>query len=272
MSDRGLFTRPVVIDDTNDDFFYGATPKVITNGTYGDIRSVAGELNIQLGVSFAVTFNVDFKVSIYNSSGVFSITWNDSQLRDLLGFTGDLSGADNYTATYTPSHIWFPDRVRADLQDWEYDHEANWRGEKTATGHTRGLVTGEDRFDLKAEYQAVSVWLVKRTMCRNAYETARCLDTFVKATRQSWGAVGQPSPAGFYYYPDYTQAHVHTSVRDNGSAETFNYTDSPSEYVFCAFDKDYKPGWDQTIDGQRTDYRQGEVLFHTADAPTWSQP
>lgn len=41
-----------------------------------------------------------------SASSSFSIEWNTTELRDLLGFTGDLSGASSYTAAY-PSGLLF---------------------------------------------------------------------------------------------------------------------------------------------------------------------
>ena len=43
-----------------------------------------------------------------------SVTWTDVALRNLLGFTADLSGASSYTATYQPKYIWRPTRAAAD--------------------------------------------------------------------------------------------------------------------------------------------------------------
>lgn len=44
-----------------------------------------------------------------SSSGTFTVTWGSgTQLRDALGFTGDLSGADSYTATNISPWLWSP--------------------------------------------------------------------------------------------------------------------------------------------------------------------
>lgn len=45
------------------------------------------------------------------SSGVFAVTWTSTTLRDLLGFTGDLSGADAYTATNRSTLLWSPGKT-----------------------------------------------------------------------------------------------------------------------------------------------------------------
>jgi hypothetical protein len=39
-----------------------------------------------------------------------SVTWTDTALRDLLGFTGNLSGSTSYTATNQMRYVWRPSR------------------------------------------------------------------------------------------------------------------------------------------------------------------
>lgn len=43
-----------------------------------------------------------------SSSGVFTVTWVDTELRDLLGFTGALAGASSYVATNISPLLWSP--------------------------------------------------------------------------------------------------------------------------------------------------------------------
>lgn len=42
------------------------------------------------------------------ADATFAVTWTDTQLRDLLGFTGNLSGASAYTAANKSPLIWSP--------------------------------------------------------------------------------------------------------------------------------------------------------------------
>lgn len=55
----------------------------------------------------AVTMRANFRVRLA-SSGVFTVTWNSTVLRDLLGFTGNLSGSSSYTATNASPLLWAP--------------------------------------------------------------------------------------------------------------------------------------------------------------------
>lgn len=46
-----------------------------------------------------------------SSSGAFSVTWDDTQLRDLLGFTGNLAAATSHVATNVSPLLWSPART-----------------------------------------------------------------------------------------------------------------------------------------------------------------
>lgn len=46
-------------------------------------------------------------------SGSFDVTWTDTNVRDMLGFTGNLSGASSYTATNISPLFWSPLRTES---------------------------------------------------------------------------------------------------------------------------------------------------------------
>lgn len=51
-----------------------------------------------------------------NAGGVFSVSWGTATaLRDLLGFTGDLAGADGYTAPNKSPLLWMPGKPETPL-------------------------------------------------------------------------------------------------------------------------------------------------------------
>lgn len=50
----------------------------------------------------------DRRVKLASGAGNFTVTWDSTALRDLLGFTGDLSGASSYTATNVSPLLWSP--------------------------------------------------------------------------------------------------------------------------------------------------------------------
>jgi hypothetical protein len=48
---------------------------------------------------------------VLKASGTFSLTWTDTDLRDYLGFTGNLSAGATYTAPLRSPLLWVPRRV-----------------------------------------------------------------------------------------------------------------------------------------------------------------
>jgi len=61
--------------------------------------------------------------------GNVTVTWTDSGLGTLLGYTGNLSGAYSYAATYTPKGVWRPSRALVDLPG----DETEWWGERSTS-------------------------------------------------------------------------------------------------------------------------------------------
>lgn len=58
----------------------------------------------------AVVLTKGRKVKL-SSSGAFSVTWDDTQLRNLLGFTGNLAAATSHVATNVSPLLWSPART-----------------------------------------------------------------------------------------------------------------------------------------------------------------
>lgn len=52
------------------------------------------------------------KITIAWSGGTFTVAWVDTDLRDALGFTIDLSGAATYTGASACPYVWLPNRRR----------------------------------------------------------------------------------------------------------------------------------------------------------------
>lgn len=64
------------------------------------------------GVGSPAAFVTEARYVRLTSSGTFTIAWGSATtLRDLLGFTGDLSGASSYTATNRSPLLWSPGKV-----------------------------------------------------------------------------------------------------------------------------------------------------------------
>lgn len=107
---------------TNDSFSIGANAFTLTAGNYylaGYTSESTNQLCEHITATIvgtyanaAVTYSattglVTFKIA---NSGSYAITWTDTALQTLLGFTGTQSGAATYTATMEPQHVWRPNR------------------------------------------------------------------------------------------------------------------------------------------------------------------
>lgn len=66
--------------------------------------------------------------------GNVTVTWTDTALGTLLGYTGTLSGAYSYAATYTPKGVWRPTRALVELPG----DETEWWGERSTSRVTIG--------------------------------------------------------------------------------------------------------------------------------------
>jgi hypothetical protein len=268
-----IFMRPVVIDSTNKDFSYddggGVTACALTTGTYPCLPAVLKEFTTQSGITTAITAGY---VVLSHGIVVFSVTWTDTALRDLLGFTANLSGATSYTATYTPENCWVPTRSRADNDNFQIDHKLQWKGSESRTGNVGGLRSSAEVYRTSIEIEALDGALVSQALAESAIDKERSLDYFASQSREVWGTAGEPSPSGFYYWPDRTNVTTASasSVYDSGDAATLFYSSSPDVFLFCHFDSNWYPRSKPFIGSCRADYYNVTLDIHTATAPTWT--
>jgi len=221
-------------------------------------------------VDFTPTLDSDFKVYL-TASDVFNLTWTDTGLRDLLGFTANLTDAALYTADYTPQNTWFPLRVRADNDEWYQNHKDQWKGATARNGNTVGLRTGSAIYSTSIEYNALPDYECLRARATTTYQDVRCLDYFLDQSREIYSAYNQVSLAGFYYFPDYTAVTIGASATyTSGDCTQFHRSSSPSTFAFCAFDSNYYPQYKPTWSAGQCEFYNCDVNIHTATAPTWT--
>lgn len=268
-SDKAVFMRPILVSASNKDFTYDGGADALTTGVYPNVASLVYELATQC-TGVTATFSSAFKVVLTKGSN-FTLAWGDTALRDLFGFTGDLSGAATYTATYTPQYCWFPSRVRSDNNRWEDDEKIYWKGREALSGNVCGVATGASIYRTTIEYEALYDYECLMSRCHSAIEQYRCLEYFARYSRSTYGAYSDVSPSGFYYFPDYTAVTVGNSATyTSGNATQFHYTSSPTTFAFCHFDADWYPNFKATIKNAQTDWQDVSIDIHTATAPTWS--
>jgi len=110
------------IDSSLDNFSVDATAKTVTQGKYyitgytaESTSQLCEHLTTQIAAvvaSSTVVYSASTgKVTITFGSGTHTITWTDSALGTLLGFTGDCTpGAASFVATNEAKYCWRPER------------------------------------------------------------------------------------------------------------------------------------------------------------------
>ena len=81
-----------------------ATANASLTGNYAGSIKAEDATIASAEYSGLVTLELDGGVA-----SAFALTWTSTDLRDVLGFTGNLSGTDTYTGTKQARHLWLPD-------------------------------------------------------------------------------------------------------------------------------------------------------------------
>ena len=97
----------------NKDFSINAASKSLTEGNeYYSLADVLEDFVTQSGIDIEWSITTAGLVKFTRITQTnWTCTWDDSQLRDYLGFTGNLSGAITYTAANPPAYSFFPKAI-----------------------------------------------------------------------------------------------------------------------------------------------------------------
>ncbi len=162
-------------------------------------------------VSIGAGENGTGKVTI-SATGItsFSVTWTSTVLRDLLGWTGTISGSLSYTAPEQAESLWLPDCAFKNLNGgstWDGWIESNLRAHESPAGHVAAL-SGQRKKVSALEWQAISrakVWTVNETTTNASLEK---FYTDVVLAEASWaGRAGGP----IRWYPDAATDSTYTT-------------------------------------------------------------
>jgi hypothetical protein len=154
-----------VLPATATDFTVGGNAVSLTSGTTYFMSGYTGESSAQLAehmqvqiraigapyASATVTQSETGLISI-DLTTVAAIVWTDTGLRDLLGFTGNLSGAAAYVAPNTARYCWFPtvglSVYDGDLTQWFSPNSTSipYRSVDGVTGGVEGNLIYDGRF------------------------------------------------------------------------------------------------------------------------------
>lgn len=90
-----------------------------------------------------------------NAGSSKDITWSDTDVRDLLGFTGNLTGAESYTATNQMRYVWRPTKA---LSYTSVDRDEIWAPDSSSrvlrsSGGTAYSVVGYTAYDVELSWQ-----------------------------------------------------------------------------------------------------------------------
>lgn len=108
INEAGAGARIVNLDETRDWFIRQYTGEVTAQFVdHIQTQTRAAGPGVELD-TFTCTVSDTGFVTFAGSGGNFTVTWTETVLRDLLGFTGDLAGAATYTATNQHRFGWYP--------------------------------------------------------------------------------------------------------------------------------------------------------------------
>jgi hypothetical protein len=98
----------------------GAVTATVPAGTYAGIVALMAAVKSALDTAATATFTVTINttetvrtnlvtIDLTSGGGNWTLNWTDTELRDALGFAGNLSGANAYTGTLPVPGMWTPD-------------------------------------------------------------------------------------------------------------------------------------------------------------------
>lgn len=155
-------------------------------GDGGATRSFCNELDNQLTTALGGAFEVTVAdgtdtstgvVTINRSSGVaFTVTWAaNTAIRDLLGFTGNLSSATSHTGTQQAKYLWLPNCGRSAIMSPEASNGAIETDFSFAMGSdgTPYAIAYSTRYKDSMEFRMVKgskAWISKEVTVNESFE------------------------------------------------------------------------------------------------------
>lgn len=275
---RAALLRPIEITASSDNFSLtvggSTTARTISSGVYANIMTLANEVLGKMGVlaaptlTFATSGANAGKITIGNSA-VFSVTWTDTALRDILGFIGDLSGASSYTATYKPMYCWISDYTPKDREWWSLKHKDTFAGAVSRSGDLVGLGNGNRIYHRTLGFDAETGPNVFASMCTTDGQEAGALDVFIEGARASAPAVAaSPATHGFWYVYSIGDLAA-TSNADISSYDGIVHQLHKWQWCHLSPDGLREP---KASLGVGRDWFAFDLDIHTATPPTWDAP
>lgn len=265
----------------------------ISTGGYANIlavmRAFETEINAEMFAGQVdVYLSTDWKVVIHNAdvldNGTLTIDWDggagttDTDLRDMIGFTANLSITHDSTstATYTPQYCWLPTYEAADPEAWVYS--PIFSGATSVSGALSGLALADGRYTRTPKWPVEKDTNSRIARATTTYEQVRCFEQFVndvKTAAPTATTTEGINLKGFYLIHDrsvYTGSTPTVAIpttMTSGGVDT--ELAAPDRYVYCSIEAGTVPDIALSTDGQQL-YYDCSVPIHTATAPTWNRP
>jgi hypothetical protein len=249
---RPAFLRPIEFNYSGTAFSVsgGSNYTSFPTGTFANAASFAHSVCATLwndSVDVALSMSDDLKFKLTPSGSSPTIVWDNTTLRDILGFTGAstaLSDGVATEATYTPQYCWFPTYQRSDQGGFDQDLQSVVTGVTSRDGTFSGMGPSSiyvyfTSINFPMEYEEK---LFRSAIGSNLFDQARCLETFMRGAIEAMPTLPTSvSPKGFWYYHDVndlitqttlTESEPWNETTDNGI--NFDFTDTENTRAFCA--------------------------------------
>jgi hypothetical protein len=210
VADTGAGGIPQAITAATSGYYFltGTTSLLTTIKTALDASALNGTFTLTVDDTSDST--ATGKVTI-SSTETFSLTWSSTALRDILGFSGNLSAASSYTATYHSKYIYLPNCGRSSA--------TTLSPEPTSTSYELGIPEYDysstlspsgysTQLQYNTRYKEVigfSNLKAYKTWARSEVSTYESLETFIQTMMDNGG---EP----FRYFPSRTDDTVSWKV------------------------------------------------------------
>ena len=221
---------------TDEYFIRAHTGEAIATGRLGAqlVEEIQARVRLFAGFSAFNCTVSDAGIVNMNRGSTFTVTWTDTALRDILGFTGNLSGASTYTAPNQHRYGWYPDSPIS-----ERDGDERQAGVRTSDTQVMRAPGGQVNTITFAEFvdRTFSLgWIAKeRAMAVPTDTQTTAARVKNRSYEEFWQQVGKPGRR-FRWYPDAT-LQVGDVVDNAGAPFEYKFNEEAAKTGTSALDR-----------------------------------
>lgn len=196
--------------------YYWSTADVVGGGSVSFASALQTALNASPSAkTFTVALSLTTGQVTIAGSATFTLQFTSTALRDLCGYSGNLSGAATYLSSYQARNLWLPDCAynapNAIGAVWRGNRESDLRENENSAGYG-WTFKGQDKVVTWLSWDKVArrkVWQANETNVNESWER------FVRDAL--WGdAVGGTPGGPIRFYPDPTASTYFATYRAFG--------------------------------------------------------